>query len=364
MQHLTACSFATPCLFNVGTGNDMAEYHDIAAAEPEIVARLLARYHSYDSEYHPDSSPLPPQTEARCNAVLNNGGFTSPWLHLANPNAVVPLKQDGTRGGSTCDATTLSGLWVSSWWRSATPTRSDPYAYIFTAQNATHFSVTSKSPHAGWWHKGPALGVLHADFASTGRLSIRFLEGTPQINASITNQSACASGHAEIWLDNKSVWCQGLTPGTMLCGTGKRPPEPPPPPPIERVFVVFSTHLDVGYTINNNGSCAGAVVNRWFEQLPSAIATAEQFRQKQPQWRFQWMIHSWIASMLRHCAASPVNIAGPGYPSELVCPSAASLSAFQAGVKAVSEDPLLHRLCPALLQACCNSTDRCCGRPG
>ena len=148
---------------------------------------------------------------------------------------------------STCDATKLAGdEWVSSWWRTATPTKSDPYVYIFTAQNATHFSVTSKSKHAGWWQKGPALGVLDTDFATTGRLSIRFTEGTPQINASIANQSACASGRAEIWLDNKSVWCQGLQPGTSQCGTGKRPPEPPPPPPIERAFIVFSTHRDVG----------------------------------------------------------------------------------------------------------------------
>jgi len=74
-------------LFNVGTGNDEAELHDVADVEPEIVARLLARYHRYDSEYHPDSSPQPVQTEARCNAVLNNGGFTSPWLHLADRDA-------------------------------------------------------------------------------------------------------------------------------------------------------------------------------------------------------------------------------------------------------------------------------------
>jgi hypothetical protein len=138
------------------------------------------------------------------------------------------------------------------------------------------------------------------------------------------------------------VWCQGLKPGTAQCGTGSmRPVEPPPPPAAaatERVFIVFSTHLDVGYTINQNGSCAGAVVNEWFEQLPSAIDTAAQFRQKQPHWRYQWMIHSWIASMFRHCAATgnSINIAGPGHPSELVCPSAANLSAFQAGVKAVS----------------------------
>ena len=31
---------------------------------------------------------------------------------------------------------------------------------------------------------------------------------------------------------------------------------------IKKVYVVFSNHLDVGYTDNQNGSCAGAVVNR------------------------------------------------------------------------------------------------------
>jgi len=30
---------------------------------------------------------------------------------------------------------------------------------------------------------------------------------------------------------------------------------------ITRVFIVFSNHLDVGYTKNDNGSDAGAVVN-------------------------------------------------------------------------------------------------------
>ena len=61
MQHLTLCSFDRPCLFNVGTGKDEAEHHDVAAAEPEVVARLLERFRSYDGEYHPDSSPLPAQ---------------------------------------------------------------------------------------------------------------------------------------------------------------------------------------------------------------------------------------------------------------------------------------------------------------
>ena len=29
---------------------------------------------------------------------------------------------------------------------------------------------------------------------------------------------------------------------------------------------VFSNHLDIGYTINSNGSCAGAVINEYFER--------------------------------------------------------------------------------------------------
>jgi hypothetical protein len=231
-----------------------------------------------------------------------------------------------------CDATKLTGsVWTSSWWREPNQHPSAEYIYNVTAHNTTHFSVTSTSPAPGWWHKGPAWGVFNADFVVTGRLSISFPAGGAHINASIVDQAACAVGHTEIWLDNKSVWCQGLKPGSVTCGTGKQPPEPAP---VEQVFIVFSTHLDVGYTINKNGSCAGAVGNQWFGQLLDAVDTAEQFRQKHPQWRYQWMIHSWIASVFRHCATSPINIEGPGYPSDLVCPSAANLSAFAAGVKA------------------------------
>jgi hypothetical protein len=228
------------------------------------------------------------------------------------------------------------GGWTSSWWRTPNQHPAAQYSYTFTEINATHFNVTSTSPapHGAWWQKGAAVGVLDADFASTGRLSLYFPGGTTGINASIVDQAACAAGRTEIWIDNKSVWCQGQNPGSLQCGTGKHPPEPSPPPPIERVFIVFSTHLDVGYTINNNGSCAGAVVNRWFGQLVDAAATAEQFRQKQPTWRYQWMIHSWIASVLRHCATTPINIQGPGRPSDLVCPSTTTLRAFMAAVQA------------------------------
>ena len=252
-----------------------------------------------------------------------------------------------------CDATKLAGSgWTSSWWRVPNQHPASKYTYTFAALNSTHFNVTSTSPAPNaWWHKGPATGVLDSDFATTGRLSIHFPEGVPRINATVVDQAACAAGRTEIWLDNKSVWCQGRDPGSVQCGTGPHPPEPPPPPgppSVERVYIVFSTHLDVGYTINNNGSCAGAVVNHWFDQLLDAAATAEQFRVKQPTWRYQWMIHSWIAAVFRHCAASPINIRGPGYPSDLACPSDASLRAFTAAVQAVWDCTVRRRCSIAL----------------
>lgn len=41
-----------------------------------------------------------------------------------------------------------------------------------------------------------------------------------------------------------------------------------------KVYIVFSNHLDVGYTDNLNGSCAGSVVNRYFDDhFPLAIKT-------------------------------------------------------------------------------------------
>ena len=44
------------------------------------------------------------------------------------------------------------------------------------------------------------------------------------------------------------------------------------------------------------------------------------------------MCHSWIVSMFRHCNASVINVGGPGRPSDLQCPSAAALAAFEKAV--------------------------------
>jgi arylsulfatase A-like enzyme len=112
MQHMTLCSLEKPCLFNVGTGKDEAEHRDVAASEPAIVTRLLARFHEFDHEYHPDSTPQPEQIGARCRAVLDNGGWTSPWLHLKTDD-VAPsyfIKTDGDAGVSTATKCAVEGM--------------------------------------------------------------------------------------------------------------------------------------------------------------------------------------------------------------------------------------------------------------
>lgn len=62
----------------------------------------------------------------------------------------------------------------------------------------------------------------------------------------------------------QSIWCRlSVWKGTgTACAAGPFPPQPDPDH-IEKVYVVYANHLDVGYTDMNNGSCAGSVVNRW-----------------------------------------------------------------------------------------------------
>ena len=51
--------------------------------------------------------------------------------------------------------------------------------------------------------------------------------------------------------------------------------------PVKKVYVLFSNHLDIGYTMNVNGSTSGAVINEYFHKhFPKAIAVAEEARQK------------------------------------------------------------------------------------
>ena len=111
---------------------------------------------------------------------------------------------------------------------------------------------------------------------------------------------------------------------------------------VTKVYVLFSNHLDVGYTDNLNGSCAGAVVNRYFhEHFPQAIAVAEAMRSSsraanasRAGRRYRWMTQSWLVSVFRNCEASVINIEGRrGQPSDLVCPNRTALAAFDAAAR-------------------------------
>eukprot|EP00927_Polykrikos_kofoidii_P009055 TRINITY_DN13758_c0_g1_i1.p1 TRINITY_DN13758_c0_g1~~TRINITY_DN13758_c0_g1_i1.p1 ORF type:complete len:589 (+),score=74.99 TRINITY_DN13758_c0_g1_i1:120-1886(+) len=71
------CSIEKPCLFNIT--DDMGESNDLSGERPEVVADMLARFHAYDAEWHPDSIPTPSEDAEQCEAALNNGGFRTPW---------------------------------------------------------------------------------------------------------------------------------------------------------------------------------------------------------------------------------------------------------------------------------------------
>jgi len=79
MSNMTLCSLHQPCLFNVTmAANDLGEADNLASRRPADVARLLARFHSYDSKYHPPSKPLvPDNTKGYCDQALHNGGFAT-----------------------------------------------------------------------------------------------------------------------------------------------------------------------------------------------------------------------------------------------------------------------------------------------
>jgi len=89
-QYLTLCSVARPCLFNVK--EDVAEHHDLSEEHPEIVERLLKRFHAYSTEYHPGSEEPKLRQQEYCHAALHNGGFaTHGWgeAHVHDDEFVV-----------------------------------------------------------------------------------------------------------------------------------------------------------------------------------------------------------------------------------------------------------------------------------
>ena len=102
------------------------------------------------------------------------------------------------------------------------------------------------------------------------------------------------------------------------------------------MYVVFSNHLDVGFTDNVNGSCAGAVINRYFTvHFPNAVKTSDWFRANATTLggrTYRWMTQSWLVALYRHCNSTVVNRFG-GPTSDLICPTPQELAEFDRVVR-------------------------------
>ena len=215
--------------------------------------------------------------------------------------------------------------WTGSFVRKDWPANKDT---MHITPSAKGFDVTVDPKEESWTFMNATLPSTYGTSDWDGSVSIVIGEGkhagTTMVGI-VDNATECN----KVFWDNDSVWCKNLTQFKMAitCGQAAEPPQ------ADKVYVVFSNHLDVGYTDNNNGSCAGAVTNRyWKDHFPKAMATADAFRKaKGPAYR--WMTQSWLVAMFRACNDSKVNIDGPGAESQLTCPDADALAAFDAGVR-------------------------------
>ena len=98
---------------------------------------------------------------------------------------------------------------------------------------------------------------------------------------------------------------------------------------VDKVFVVFSNHFDAGYTKNEEGSCAGAVLNQYFhEHIPNAIKTGRRAR-AEGGFEYRWLTQSWIIDVFLNCKETPVGVSG----RDLVCPTAEEVKALEEGVR-------------------------------
>lgn len=73
----SACSAAAPCLFDIAA--DPEEREDQAAAQPAVVARLLAVFRSYDAAHHPPAAAPARDAAACCAASAASGNVLTPW---------------------------------------------------------------------------------------------------------------------------------------------------------------------------------------------------------------------------------------------------------------------------------------------
>ncbi|KAL3138964.1 hypothetical protein ABBQ32_005773 [Trebouxia sp. C0010 RCD-2024] len=92
----------------------------------------------------------------------------------------------------------------------------------------------------------------------------------------------------------------------------------------EKVHVVFSNHLDLGFDgINPVPGTDDNVINKYFtEFFPQAINTSRHLLERGGPERLQWMTQSWLVSIYLDC---PIGM-------NLQCPSQEEVEAFEAAV--------------------------------
>lgn len=83
VQLLFGCTYTKPCLFDVV--NDPTEHVDLANTYPDILASLLATFHTYDSVYHiPVTAPVF-DGSAFCAHLATNGYVVAPYTNIGYP---------------------------------------------------------------------------------------------------------------------------------------------------------------------------------------------------------------------------------------------------------------------------------------
>ena len=81
----TACSAPLPCLFNLTA--DPNEHEDLAAAQPALLAAMLADFAALNASYHPPLIVPPSEEASLCAVAAANGNVVAPWR-------TEPLPQD------------------------------------------------------------------------------------------------------------------------------------------------------------------------------------------------------------------------------------------------------------------------------
>jgi len=139
---------------------------------------------------------------------------------------------------ATCD---FAGDWTGSFARAKWPANKDTYTIVATSD--TTWNVTTKDQS---WSPGSGTFTARDDgtYYATAKLIGNVKKGVVSLGGVMTKDCL------KIYWDNDSVWCKGLKPGDKDCG--KPPPGGyPDPDGVSKVYLVFSNHLDVGYT----GAC-------------------------------------------------------------------------------------------------------------